>query len=85
MQIQPYLFLDGRCEEALEGRPSFEGFSLSLIASDRAEAERLFAALADGGDVRQPLIETFFSPRYGMLAERFGVPWLIVAATKESR
>jgi PhnB protein len=134
MHVQPYLFFDGRTEEALEfyrgalgaevtflmrfkecpqsqehsgvapgagdkvmhasfrigdttvmasdgecqGQPSFQGFSLSLTASDEAEAERLFGALAEGGQVRQPLIKTFFSPRFGMVADRFGVPWMVV-------
>ena len=135
MQVQPYLFFDGRCEEAVEfyrgalgakvemllrfkeapeadklppgtnpdkvmhcsmrigeatvmasdgrcqGKPSFQGFSLSLPAADVAEAERLFNALADGGQVQQPLVETFFSPRFGMVADRFGVPWMVVVAT----
>jgi PhnB protein len=135
MQVQPYLFFDGRCEEAVEfyrkalgaevemlmrfkdcpepehrpspetenkvmhcalrigeatvmasdgrcqGKPSFQGFSLSLSVPGAAEAERLFAALADGGQVQQPLTETFFSPRFGMVADRFGVPWMVVVAT----
>ena len=133
MQIQPYLFFDGRCDEALafyrsalgaevtmlmrfkdcpdpgmsqpgaedkvmhasfrigdttvlasdgrcEGHPSFQGFSLSLTVADEAEAERLFAALADGGQVQMPLTKTFFSPRFGMIADRFGVPWMIITA-----
>ena len=136
MQVQPYLFFDGRCEEALEfyrralgaevqmlmrfkdspeppdpgmvppgsgdkvmhtsfrigdttvmasdgrcqGQPSFAGFSLSLTAPDDAEAERLFAALAEGGQVQMPLAKTFFSSRFGMVADRFGVPWMIVVA-----
>jgi PhnB protein len=136
MQVQPYLFFDGRCEEAVEfyrralgaevqmlmrfkdnpeppdpgmvppgsgdkvmhtsfrigdstvmasdgrcqGQPSFQGFSLSLTARDDAEAERLFAALADGGQVQMPLAKTFFSSRFGMVADRFGVPWMIVVA-----
>ena len=136
MQVQPYLFFDGRCEEAVEfyksalgaevamlmrfkdspeppapgmvppgsgdkvmhtsfrigdttvmasdgrcqGQPSFQGFALSLTAPDDAEAERLFAALADGGQVQMPLAKTFFSSRFGMVADRFGVPWMIVVA-----
>ncbi len=133
MQVQPYLFFDGRCEEALEfyrralgaevqmlmrfkdnpepqanpagaadkvmhtsfrigdttvmasdgrcqGQPSFQGFSLSLTARDDAEAERLFAALADGGQVQMPLAKTFFSSRFGMVADRFGVSWMIYVA-----
>ncbi|HEV7619479.1 MAG TPA: VOC family protein [Burkholderiaceae bacterium] len=136
MQVQPYLFFDGRCEEAIEfyrstlgaevtmlmrfkenpdpvepgmvppgaehkvmhasfrigdttvlasdgrclGRPSFQGFSLSLTVPDAVEAERLFAALADGGQVQMPLAKSFFSSRFGMVADRFGVGWMIVAA-----
>ena len=136
MQVQPYLFFDGRCDEALEfyrktlgaevtmlmrfkdspepqppgmvppgsenkvmhtcfrigdtavmasdgrcmGKPSFQGFSLSLTPPDVAEAERLFATLGDGGQVRMPLAKTFFSPRFGMVADRFGVSWMVVVA-----
>jgi len=67
---------DGRCT----GQPNFQGISLSLTAPSDAEAERLFASLADGGQVRMPLTKTFFSSRFGMLADRFGVPWMIVVA-----
>ncbi len=133
MQLQPYLFFEGRCEEAIEfyrqalgaevsaimrfkdspeparpgmippggenkvmhaqfqvggttvlasdgrcgGRPSFQGFALSLTAANEAEADRLFAALANGGQVQMPLTKTFFSPRFGMLADRFGVSWMV--------
>jgi PhnB protein len=136
MQIQPYLFFDGRCEEALAfyrdalgsettmlmrfkdspeppvpgmmppgtddkvmhasfrvgeavvlasdgvcgGAPNFQGFTLSLTTADPAEAERLFTALADGGQVRMPLAPTFFSPRFGMVADRFGVGWMVYVA-----
>jgi len=132
MQVQPYLFFDGRCEEALDfyrrtlgaevtalmrfkeapdpeacppgagekvmhssfrvgeatlyasdghcqGRPSFQGFSLCITAADDAEAERLFAALADRGQVQMPLAKTFFASRFGMVADRFGVPWMIIS------
>lgn len=134
MQVQPYLFFDGRCEEAIEfyrkaldaevtmlmhykdspephepgmippgaenkvmhasfrvgettvmasdgrcqGQPKFQGFALSLAASDEAEAERLFTALADGGQVQMPLTKTFFSSRFGMVADRFGVGWMVI-------
>jgi PhnB protein len=136
MQFQPYLFFDGRCEEALEfyrrvlgaevlglmrfkdtpephapgmvppgaenkvmhgsfrigettvlasdgrceGHPNFQGFSLSLTVPTAAEAERLFTALADGGQVQMPLTKTFFSARFGMVADRFGVSWMLYVA-----
>ena len=136
MQVQPYLFFDGRCEEALAfyrkaigaevemlmrfkdspeppqpgmvppgsenkvmhaslrigeatvlasdghclGQPSFHGFSLSLTVRNEAEADRIFATLADGGQVQMPLTKTFFSPRFGMAADRFGVSWMIYVA-----
>lgn len=136
MQVQPYLFFDGRCEEALEfyraalgaevtslhrfrdspephqpgmlppgaenkvmhasfrvgqttvlasdgrcqGKPSFQGFSLSLTVASEAEADRYFAALAKGGQVQMPLTKTFFSPRFGMVFDRFGVCWMIYVA-----
>ena len=136
MQVQPYLFFEGRCEEAVDfyrralgaevtmlmrfkdspeppapgmvppgaadkvmhasfrigdttvmasdgrcqGRPSFQGFSLSLTVADDAGAERAFAALADGGQVRMPLARTFYSSRFGMVADRFGVSWMIIVA-----
>ena len=131
MQVQPYLFFEGRCEEAIEfyrkalgakvemlmhfkdnpepmpgkappgdkvmhssfrigettvmasdgncvGKPSFQGFSLSLTARDDAEAKRLFAALSDGGKVQMPLGKTFYSPAFGMVADRFGVSWMVI-------
>lgn len=133
MQVQPYLFFEGRCEEALEfyrqalgaevtvlmrfkespdpgmglpgagdkvmhaelrigdttmmasdgrceGRPAFQGFALSLTVPDDAEAGRLFAALADGGQVQMPLSKTFFSSSFGMVADRFGVSWMVLVA-----
>ena len=136
MQVRPYLFFDGRCEEAVEfyrkalgaevtmlmrfkdspeppdsgmcppgaedkvmhvslrigdatvlasdgrcqGRPSFQGFALSLTAPDEAGAERLFAALAEGGQVQMPLAKTFFASRFGMVADRFGVSWMVYVA-----
>ena len=136
MQIQPYLFFDGCCEEAVEfyrrvlgaevtmlmrfkdspdphppgmlppgaedkvmhmsmrigdstvmasdgrcmGQPHFEGYSLTLTVPDGAEAERLFTALADGGQVQMPFGKTFFSSHFGMVADRFGVSWMIYLA-----
>ncbi|MBV8751304.1 MAG: VOC family protein [Hyphomicrobiales bacterium] len=66
---------DGRCT----GSPNFQGISLSLSAQNEAEANRLFGALADGGQVQMPLAKTFFSPSFGMVADRFGVNWMVLA------
>ena len=134
MIIQPYLFFDGRCEEALEfyqkavgariemmmrfsespeptmhevpgdkimhaglyigdslimasdgycsGKEKFQGFSLALTVSDEAEADKVFAALTEGGSVQLPLTKTFFSPRFGMATDRFGVAWMIMVEKK---
>jgi PhnB protein len=60
------------------GKPVFQGISLSLLAADEAEANRLFTALGDGGQVQMPLGKTFFSPAFGMVADRFGVSWMVV-------
>jgi PhnB protein len=62
----------------MQGKPEFKGFSLTLNPKTEAEAERLFAALSDGGQVTQPLIKTFFSPKFGMLADKFGVGWMVL-------
>ncbi len=67
---------DGHCDPA--GR--FDGFSLSVTAPDEARADAMFAALADGGQVRMPMGKTFFSPRFGMVADRFGVGWMVSVA-----
>jgi PhnB protein len=133
MQVQQYLFFDGKCEEAIEfykstlgakvdmvmrykdnpdpqpgmcppgsenkimhsafrigdtlvmasdgmaaGKPEFKGFSLSVDAKNEAEADRIFSALGAGGQVQMPLTKTFFSPRFGMVADRFGVSWMVI-------
>ena len=134
MPVQPYLFFEGRCEEAIEfykkalgarvemlmrykespespppgcvppgaenkvmhsalkigdttvmasdgsctGKPTFQGFSLSVTAANEREADRFFEALAEGGKVQMPLGKTFFSPRFGMVADRFGVSWMVI-------
>lgn len=70
------LMSDGRCG----GGAKFDGFSLAVTANDAAEAEKMFNALADGGQVRMPLAETFFSPRFGMVADKFGVGWMVLVA-----
>ena len=139
--IQPYLFFNGRCEEAVEfyrkalgaqvemmmrfkespeppqpgmvppgfenkirhtsfrvgettvmasdgcsaDKPNFEGFSLALSVSTEAEADRVFAALSQGGQVRMPLAKTFWSPRFGMVSDRFGIGWMVSVPSAEQR
>lgn len=67
---------DGRCG----GAPSFQGFALSLSVKDDAEADKVFAALGQGGQVQMPLAKTFFSPKFGMVADKFGVGWMVLVA-----
>ena len=137
MQVQSYLFFDGRCEEALEfykravgaevtmlmrnnespeppppgmlpagsenkimhaqfkvgdtelmasdgscgGHPRFEGVSLALSVPDDATAQKRFNALAAGGKVQMPLTKTFFSSSFGMVQDKFGVGWMVMATT----
>ena len=64
---------DGNCSG--ESKP--QGFALSLTAKDPAEAQRLFDALGKGGQVQMPLGKTFFSPAFGVLADKFGVSWMV--------
>jgi PhnB protein len=131
MQVQPYLFFDGRCDEAIEfykktlgaevgmlmrwkdspdksmctpgneskvmhasltigetrvmasdgrntGNPRFDGFALSVNAKDDADADRLFDGLSTGGKIMMPLGKTFFSPRFGMTQDKFGVNWMVI-------
>ncbi|HVM20434.1 MAG TPA: VOC family protein [Egibacteraceae bacterium] len=59
-----------------DGGP-MKGMAISLSADDPSEAERVFNALADGGEVTMPLAETFWSPLFGMCNDRFGVPWMV--------
>ncbi len=65
---------DGRCS----GTMNFQGISLALTAKDPDEAKKMFDGLAEGGQVQMPLSQTFFSPAFGMLADRFGVTWMVV-------
>lgn len=60
-----------------EHRRQPQGFSISIQTEDPAEAERVFAALAEGGNVTMPLDETFWARRFGMLVDRYGIPWMI--------
>lgn len=66
------------CEEG----PGFSGFSLSPVVPTETEADRAFAALAEGGQVQMPLDETFWSPRFGMLTDRFGIGWMVSVASE---
>ena len=67
---------DGHCG----GKAEFKGFALSLAVKTEGEADKLFAALSDGGQVTQPLIKTFFAPKFGMLADKFGVNWMVLVS-----
>ena len=69
------LMSDGRCT----GTASFSGVTLTLNAADAAEAEKLFGSLGKAGQVTMPLSETFFAHRFGMLADKFGVNWMVIA------
>lgn len=66
------------------GHHGVHGMMVSHTAADVADARRVFDALADGGTVTQPLVETFFSPAFGMCTDRFGTPWMIDVAPAES-
>jgi PhnB protein len=65
---------DGMCS----GKPAFKGFSMTLVCDDEAQAKRRFDALADGGQVKVPLGESFFATAFGMLVDRFGVDWMVM-------
>jgi len=64
---------DGGCR----GAAAFQGITLNLQVANEAEADKLFANLSDGGQVQMPLMKTFFSPRFGMVKDRFGVSWMV--------
>src|SRR5271170_1215730 len=70
------LMSDGRCN----GSPNFHGIALALSASTEVDAERIFNALAEGGKVNMPMAKTFFSSRFGMLSDKFGVGWMVLVA-----
>jgi PhnB protein len=65
---------DGRCS----GKASFSGVTLSLNATSNAEADKLFNSLAQGGKVEMPMSETFFANRFSMVADKFGVNWMVI-------
>ena len=66
---------DGRCT----GKMAFGGVSLSLTVADDTEAERVFAGLASGGQITMPMTKTFFASKFGMVADKFGVNWMVLA------
>jgi PhnB protein len=65
-------------DDCVNPHVQFQGFSLSISVKDEKEAERVFAALSDGGKVHAPLSKTFFSPCFGMAVDRFGMSWMII-------
>jgi PhnB protein len=65
---------DGMCT----AQTKFDGFSLSYSVPNEAVADRVFAALSEGGQVQMPLGKTFFSPRFGVVSDRFGVSWMVI-------
>ena len=67
------------CEEGQQ----FKGFSLSISVVTEAEADRFFTALSDGGQIQMPLAKTFWSPRFGMLTDRFGISWMVNVVANE--
>ena len=69
-----FMASDGQCQ----GQPRFQGFSLALTAAGDEDAKRRFNALADGGQVQMPLAKCFFASSFGMVADKFGVSWMIV-------
>lgn len=71
---------DGTCA----GQPAFGGFSLSLDCADEAAARQVFDALAEGGRVQMPLGSTFWAPLFGMVADRFGVNWMVGVSSAPS-
>ncbi|SFR87882.1 PhnB protein [Dyella sp. OK004] len=62
------------------GETKFSGFSLSLTVNSDAEVKRCFDALADGGQATMPPAKTFFASSFGMVTDRFGVSWMILAS-----
>ena len=66
---------DGQCS----GKASFSGINLTLNAANNSEAEKLFGALSNGGQVTMPMSETFFAHRFGMCSDKFGVGWMVLA------
>jgi PhnB protein len=68
------LMSDGRCT----GSANFHGIALALSVASEADADRTFNALANGGKINMPLTKTFFSPKFGMVEDKFGVGWMVL-------
>ncbi len=87
--IHAALTLDGAVlmgsDDPTGGFSGVQGMTVTCSVADTDEAQRVFGALADGGEATQPLIETFFSPSFGMCTDRFGTPWMIVADAVETQ
>lgn len=66
------------------GATKFEGFSLSYSVPDEAEVERAFTALSEGGKVQMPLGKTFFSARFGVVTDRFGISWMVLVSPEQA-
>jgi PhnB protein len=64
--------------DGCDDKSRFDGFRLALTVATEADAERVFEALAQGGKVDMPLVKTFWSPRYGMVTDQFGVAWMVM-------
>lgn len=60
------------------GKPDFRGLSLTITTPSEDEAKRIFAALSEKGDVQMPMTPTFFSPAFGMVADKFGLSWMVI-------
>ena len=65
-------------DEGMEpGKTEYNGFTLAITVADDAEAQRVFTALCEGGNVTMPLMKTFWTTSFGMLTDKFGVPWMV--------
>jgi PhnB protein len=65
-----------------KGKPAFQGISLSINANDDAQANKIFGAMSDGGQVAAPISKTFFASSFGVVTDRFGVTWMIIVEPK---
>ena len=67
--------------DGCDGNSRFDGFRISLALETETDAQRVFGALSDGGEVLLPIAKTFWSPCFGMVTDKFGVPWMITVNT----